>query len=136
MSMTENNMMLQVTERETDLAEIKDLLNVLLSELRALRRDKLPGDPEKIEALLAALYKIYTDAEFTAAWILETCLENDPDATRLLQSIKAAMTGAVPGSKKLSRFLGKVTGIFCGYRLDISNPHTRDGATFKISVTK
>src|SRR3990172_5068173 len=110
-------------------------LDTILSELQALRLERLPASPELIESLLASLYKIYPDVEFTAVWILETCVEGDMDANILLQSIKGVMTGAVPGSKNLSRFLGKVTGIFGGYRLDISNPHTRDGATFRVSVT-
>src|SRR3990170_1820336 len=99
---------------------IQETLDLILSEVKALRRECMPASPELIESLLASLYKIYPDVEFTAVWILETCVEGDMDANILLQSIKAVMTGAVPGSKKLSRFLGKVTGIFGGYRLDIS----------------
>lgn len=116
------------------LAEIRDLLCSLTAQVEALRRDQLPADPEMIEEMLAALHVIYADAEFTASWALETAIDNDPDAVRLLQAV-TAVVGSRPGIKKLSRFLNKITGIYGGYRLEIANPHGRDGATFRV-VTK
>ena len=111
-------------------------LDTILSELHALRRERLPSSPELIENLLAALFVIFNDAEFTSAWVLETCIENDPDAAKLLQSITAAIEGTRPSIKKLSRFLNKTMGAHGGYRLEVANPHGRDGTTFIVRVTK
>ena len=110
-------------------------LDTILSELQALRLERLPASPEKIEELLAALHTIFNDAEFTASWALETAIDNDPDAVRLLQSI-TAVAGSRPGIKKLSRLLNKVTGsTYGGYQLSVANPHGRDGTTFIVRVT-
>ena len=116
------------------LAEIQGQLNMVLAELRALRSERLPASPEKIEELLAALHTIFNDAEFTASWALETAIDNDPDAVRLLQSI-TAVAGSRPGIKKLSRLLNKVTGTYGGHQLSVANPHGRDGTTFIVRVT-
>lgn len=44
---------------EVQLSEIRDLLHILIREVQELKQQKLPASPEKIEALLAALFVIF-----------------------------------------------------------------------------
>ena len=111
---------------------IQETLDLILSEVRALRLERLPASPELIETLLAAIYVIYADAEFTAAWVLETCTDSDNDALKLRESIKAVI-GTAPTINRLSRILRKVTGTYDVYKLEIANLHSRDGITFCVT---
>ena len=114
------------------LAAIQTQLDLLLAEVRGLRSERLPASPEKIENLLAALFIIFNDAQFTAAWILETCTDSDNDALKLRESIKAVI-GTAPTINRLSRILRKVTGTYDVYKLEIANLHSRDGITFCVT---
>lgn len=121
------------TSKDSQLEEIKDLLHILISEIQELRKERLPASPENIEVMLAALFVIFSNSEFTAAWILETSLDNDPDAVRLLRAISETI-GKRPTVQRLSRFLKQVIGTYNDYRLEIANHHGRDGTTFIINV--
>lgn len=118
------------SEGECQNCKIQETLDTILAELRVMRREKLPATSEKIETLLQALYIIFADAPFTAAWALEESIGKDGDSKKLLQAIKNVLPQ--PTVKRLSTFLQRSSGTFNNYKLQIVDPHSRAGAMFRV----
>ena len=123
-----NNPLSAANESCHDCAEIKETLTLILAELQALRLEKLPASPEKIEELLTAIFEIFQDDEFSAFCIF---LECDADA-----ALRAAVSVCLKGKltiRSLSLILSKSVGRHGSYVLE-RGEKTREGRYYKIIV--
>ena len=112
--------------------EIKGQLDLILSEIRALKRERLPASPEKIEGFLSAIYVFYPDRPFTSAWLLEYAVDPDPDSVTLCETITGVI-GRKATVNRLSRFLRRSVGTYGNLKLEIVNLHSRDGCLFLVT---
>ena len=112
--------------------EIKGQLDLILSEVRALRQDRLPASEGDVEALLGATYIFYPDSPFTSAWLLECAVDPDPDSLTLRKAITGGI-GRKATVNRLSRFLRRSVGTYGTFRLEIVDPHSRDGCLFRVT---
>lgn len=108
--------------------KIQETLNTIIAEIRELRRERLPADPEKIRELLAAIYEIFEDAEFTAFDIFLECDGNN--ALRAAVSLCLKSTGKLT-IRRLSIVLSKSVGRHGQYSLEKCDK-TRIGRYYKI----
>ena len=111
--------------------DIKVTLSILLNEVRALRRERLPASPEKIEGLLAAIYTIFQDDGTTAFFIFDECSENNKNATQLRSSISACLKGNL-SIRRLSFFLSRICGTYGLYTLEHCGKQ-REGYYFRVT---
>lgn len=115
----------------TELEEIKKLLHLVLREMKELKRQRLPADPEDIEALLSALFVTFRDVPFTSAWALAESIEDDKDSKALLHAIENIIPS--PTIRRLSTLLKRVTGTYTSYKLQLTDNHSRAGAMFRVT---
>lgn len=115
--------------------ELKGLLNVLIKEVRALRCERLPANGKDIETLLKSAFEFFPGTGFTSSWLMEYSIDSSPESVQLFEAIKAAI-GHKPTVNRLSRFLGKSVGTYGSYRLEIIEPHSRDGCLFCVSIMR
>lgn len=107
---------------------IQETLNIILSEVKALRLERLPASEEQLLMLLPAIFEIFRDVPFTAAWLLEEALD-DPAILKIIQDLLPE-----PTVKRLSGLLKRSIGTYGEFTLSIVNKHSRDGILFLVTL--
>lgn len=113
----------------TELVEIKNLLHLVLREMKELKRQQLPADPEDIQTLLHGIHKLFACAEWTAAWVFEQVEDDDPASRCLRETLLRCLDRLT--IRKLSFFLTRIIGLHGHYNL-VSMGRSRCGQVFKI----
>lgn len=123
-----SGLMFESVHAESDCKDckIQETLDLILIELRALKREKLPADTEQIRELLAAIYEIFEDDEFTAFCIFLECDNNPELRAAVSQCLKSKLT-----IRALSLILSKSVGRHGQYNLEKCDK-TRIGRYYKV----
>ncbi|HBO83447.1 MAG TPA: hypothetical protein DD641_00325 [Deltaproteobacteria bacterium] len=121
----------QGNDISVQLATMQTRLDLILREVRALRLERLPADPELIEILLATIYAIFDDDEFTSFFIFDECSGNNKNSVRLRAVISGCLRGELT-IRRLSFFLSKICGNYGVYTL-IYCGKQREGHYYKVT---
>lgn len=125
-----SSIMTPENEQCHDCVENKKLLNLILAEVRALRRYRTGADEADVEALLHEIHKLFGSEEWAAVWIFDQAADDDPGSKRL----RAAMSQCLKGKltiRRLSSFLSRAVGLYGGLNLE-SCGRSRNGQKFRI----
>lgn len=58
-------------EITSELTEIKTLLYSIQSEIKELKRERLPANSAEIEGLLKSVFEFFPGTGFTSSWLME-----------------------------------------------------------------
>ncbi len=118
---------IEADHTHTEFSELRGLLETVLKEVHALRREQLPATEEQIRIMLSAIYQNFEEDPWTAAMLLEDALQ----VPSLLRPI-LSFIGAKPTVQRMSRYLRKSTGRYGEFELHLIDPHSRYGMTFSV----
>jgi hypothetical protein len=122
---------MQIPAMLAQLAALRSAIEALTREVRELR-GRRQEDEVQFSALLGANFRVFNGTEFTAAWLLEACLDADPDSQNLHHALMACV-GQRPTIRKLARLLSRSTGRCGVWRLECTDHHSRDGAKYRVT---
>jgi hypothetical protein len=113
-----------------ELAALQARIESLEQEVRLLRHPYPHTDPDTLENLLSYIGDVFGEKSWAVAWLIEAAVEN-----RLLLASIIRCVGLSPTVKGLSRFLGRHVGQWGKYVLRRTNPHSRDGVRYSVTLS-